>query len=109
MLPSPGTAILELRLPRERITSINIEKWGAMLNYSYIPQDPQDARRHRQLLEDYGVSDAKAYLTQFYPQIKREITASWDRLFDETIILGSEAAYGTIWEVRKEWIQCAVR
>ena len=109
MLPSPGTAILELRLPRERITSINIEKWGAMLNYSYIPQDPQDARRHRQLLEDYGVSDAKAYLTQFYPQIKREITASWDRLFDETIILGSEAAYGTIWEVRKEWIRCAVR
>lgn len=109
MLPSPGTAILELCLPRELITSVNIEKWGAMLNYSYIPQNAQDARRHRQLLEDYGVSDAKAYLTQFYPQIKREIVSSWDRLFDETIILGSAAAYGTIWEVRKEWIEKITR
>ena len=109
MLPSPGTVILELRLPRHRITPVNIEKWGAMLNYSYIPQDSQDARRHRKLLEDYGVSDAKAYLTQFYPQIKREIIGSWDRLFDDSVILGSTAAYGTIWEVRKEWIQSIAR
>ncbi len=109
MLPSPGTAILELRLPQDLITPVNIEKWGAMLNYSYIPQDPQDARRHRRLLEDYGVSDAKAYLSQFYPQIKREITGSWDRLFDDRIILGSTAAYGTVWEVRKEWIRNITR
>ena len=88
---------------------MNIEKWGAILNYSYIPQDAADARRHRQLLADYGVSDAKAYLTQFYPQIKREIVASWDRLFDGGVILGSTAAYGTVWEVRKEWIQNVVR
>ena len=109
MLPSPGTVTLELRLPRQRITPVNIEKWGAILNYSYIPQDAADARRHRQLLADYGVSDAKAYLTQFYPQIKREIVASWDRLFDDGVILGSTAAYGTVWEVRKEWIQNVVR
>lgn len=105
MLPSPGTAILKLRVPGGLITPVNIEKWGAMLNYSYIPRDLQDARRHRRLLEDYGVSDAKAYLTQFYPQIKREIIDSWDRLFDDAVVLGSTAAYGTLWEVRKEWIE----
>ena len=105
MLPSPGTAILELRLPEERITPVNIEKWGAILNYSYIPRDPQDARRHRKLLEAYGVSDAKAYLTQFYPQIKREIVASWDRLFDGGVQLGSAAVYGTVWELRREWVR----
>lgn len=105
MLPSPGTVLLELRLPRELVYPVNIEKWGTILNYSYIPQDEADARRHRRLLEDYGVSDAKAYSSQFYPQIKREITTSWDRLFDSAIILGSEAAYGLTWEVRQEWIQ----
>lgn len=104
MLPSPGTVILELRVPEERVVPVNIEKWGAMLNYSYIPRDAQDARRHRRMLEDYGVSDAKAYLTQFYPQIKREIIDSWDRLFDDTVLFGSAAAYGTVWEVRREWI-----
>jgi hypothetical protein len=42
---------------------------------SYIPADEHDAKRHRQLLEQYGVSNAKAYMSQFYPQIKREIIA----------------------------------
>lgn len=109
MLPSPGTVILELCLPRELVTPVNIEKWGAILNYSYIPRDRTDARRHRQMLADWGVSDAKAYLSRFYPQIKEEIVSSWDRLFDDDVILGGTAAYGTVWEVRKEWIQSIAR
>ena len=69
---------------------------------SYIPADEHDAKRHRQLLEQYGVSNAKAYMAQFYPQIKREIIASWTRLFDDSILLGSDEKYGIIWEVKKE-------
>lgn len=105
MLPSPGAVILELSIPTRLITPVNIEKWGAMLNYSYIPSSPRDADRHRRLLAAYGVSDAKAYLTQFYPDIKREIVSSWDRLFDDGILLGSAAAYGTTWELRREWLR----
>lgn len=105
MLPSPGAVILELSVPSQLIIPVNIEKWGAMLNYSYIPSSPQDAERHRRLLAAYGVSDAKAYLTQFYPDVKWEIVSSWDRLFDEDILLGSAAAYGTIWELRREWLR----
>ncbi len=105
MLPGPGFVILELQLERDLITEVNIAKWGAILNYSYIPQDASDASRHKKLLADYGVSDTKAYMSQFYPQIKREIIASWDRLFDETVQLGNSSAYGTIWEVKQEWIK----
>ena len=47
MLPSPGAVILELTLEPDRITSVNIEKWGSILNYSYIPKDKTDARRIR--------------------------------------------------------------
>lgn len=104
MLPSEGTVILELTIDPAIVTPVNIEKWGTILNYSYIPSDPQDAKRHRELLEQYGVSDAKAYMSQFYPEIKREIVDSWSRLFDDSIILGSEAKYGNIWEVRREWV-----
>lgn len=43
-------------------------------------------------------------MSQFYPEIKREIVDSWSRLFDDSIILGSEAKYGTIWEVKGEWV-----
>lgn len=104
MLKGRESVILKLSLAPELITPVNIEKWGTILNYSYIPAGPEDAKRHRKLLEEYGISDAKAYMSQFYPQIKREITDSWSRLFDDSIILGSTSKYGTIWEIKKEWI-----
>lgn len=89
---------------------VNIDKWGAILNYSYIPGNEQDAKNHRQLLEQYGVSsDAQAYMSQFYPDIKRKIIDSWSRLFDDSVILGNDAKYGNIWEVKQEWITQIIR
>lgn len=104
MLPDENSVILELSIDESIITLINIAKWGAILNYSYIPLDEQDAQRHYSLLELYGISDAKACMTQFYPEIKREIVESWDRLFDPNVKLGNELQYGTIWEIKKEWV-----
>lgn len=104
MLKSPGTVILELSVDPGLVMGINIAKWGAMLNYSYLPESERDAREHRRLLEDYGVSDARAFMTPFYPQIKRGILNSWPRLFDDSVSLGSDAQYGLLWEVRKSWL-----
>lgn len=109
MLPSPGTVILELELEERLITPVHIGKWGSILNYSYIPADAADAKRHERLLADYGVSDAKAFMSQFYPAIKREIVASWDRLFDDAVTLGNGSKYGNIWEVRREWVKQVIR
>ena len=81
----------------------------SILNYSYIPKDKADARRHQDMMEQYGVSDAKAYMSQFYPHLKREIIASWDRLFDDSVILGNDSKYGNIWEIRKEWVTQVIR
>lgn len=105
MLPDETTVILELSLDPAIIAPININKWGTILNYSYIPANEEDLARHREVLRMYGISDAEACMTQFYPQIKKEIMDSWDRLFDPEILLGSTAEYGTIWEVRKEWVK----
>lgn len=105
MLPSEGTVILELEVEERLITPVHIGKWGCILNYSYIPADAEDARRHERLLADYGISDAKAYMSRFYPAIKREIVGSWDRLFDQAIRMGSDSKYGNIWEIRKEWVK----
>lgn len=104
MLPSPNSVILELTIDPEIITDVNIEKWGCILNYSYIPKDEADRKEHIERMESYGVSDAKACMTQFYPQLKREIVASWDRLFDEEVCLGNDSKYGNIWEIREEWV-----
>lgn len=105
MLPTPNTVLLELEIDPSLITDVNIAKWGTILNSNYIPADEEDKLRHRQLLRDWGTNDETACMTQFYPQIKREIHDSWVRLFDDSIQLGSPECYGTIWEVRKEWIR----
>ena len=102
------TLRLELYTPEE-LALIHVGKWGMILNYSYIPADEADAARHKKLLADYRVSDVTAYMSQFYPAIKREIVASWDRLFDERIQLGGSHQYGIIWELRKEWIMDVIQ
>ena len=112
MLPGEGAVILELELDPELITRINVAKWGAMLNYAYLPRDEADARRHRKLLSDYGASDA--FMTSFYPQIKREILDSWQRLFRHHAALGMGDRSGVggvqagLWCIRREWV-AAVR
>ncbi len=107
---TPHTVVLELELDESLMTRINIEKWSAMLNYSYIAKDKADAEAHRQLLEMYGTNDAKAFMTPFYPQIKMEIMNSWHRLFDDSVtISGNGNYYGNIWEVKKEWIRKIIR
>ena len=104
MMNDENSVILELELDPSTITHVNIEKWGMILNYSYIPANEADAKRHRQLLADYGVSDSQAYMSRFYPQIKMEIMSSWSRLFDDNVKANSDACYGNIWEVKEEWI-----
>ena len=104
MMADKNNVILELSIDPSLITRINIFKWGAMLNYSYIPVNEADGKAHDEMLKLYGVSDTKAYMSQFYPDIKREIIASWSRLFDESVSLGNPECYGTIWEIRKEWV-----
>lgn len=105
MLLSPDTCMLELEIDDSLITRLNIAKWGAINNFSYIPADEADALRHSRLMASYGISDAKACMTQFYPNLKLEIIRSWDRLFDDNVQLGSPLCYGLIWEVKKEWIR----
>ena len=103
-LPQPNTVMLELQVDPKQVVQVPVAKWGMILNYSYIPKDEADAKRHRRLLEDYHTSDTQAYMSQFYPQITREIIDSWDRLFDDAIKVNSDQRYGLIWEIRKEWI-----
>ena len=105
MLLTPDTLLLELEIPVELVTPINIAKWGTILNCSYIPIDEADALRHRRLLADYNTTDVRACTTEFFPQIRREIHDSWLRLFDPDIQVGSPECYNTIWEVKKEWVR----
>jgi len=100
---SDGNVLLELMTDKDTLITMDMDKWGMIVNYLYIPQDSADAQRHEKLLTAYGVDDCQAYLSPFYPSIRTEIIRSRDRLFDDSIIL-SQMKVGTIWEIKAEWI-----
>jgi hypothetical protein len=45
MSPEPGYAVLELRVPAELVTRLDIAKWTRITNYSYIPADEEDDKK----------------------------------------------------------------
>ena len=108
MRPENGYAVLELRVREELVTPVNIEKWTRITNYSYIPLNEEDEAEHNRLLRNMGISNARAVMSDFYPDMKKKIIASWDRLFDDSVRAGNRNAYGLMWEVKKEWVKNAV-
>lgn len=110
MLVNEGAVLLELEIDAAQMVPVDLNKWGLILNYGYIPRDAVDKQKHLQLLKDYGTGDAQAYMTPFYPIIKQQIVESWKRLFDDTVIVNNNITkIGTIWEVRKEWVVRVIR
>lgn len=96
-------ALLELDVPKEKLIVLDIDKWGLIVNYMYIPKDDKDREAHERTLASYRVDDTGAYMSPFYPGIKSKIRKSWERLFDDTIVM-SPVKIGTIWEIKSEWM-----
>lgn len=108
MIPEEGYVVLELEIDSVDMALLDTAKWTCITNYSYIPENEDDRKRHSDYMKSLGISDARAVMTEFYPEVKSEIIASWERLFDENVRLGSDTVYGIVWEVRKEWIKAII-
>ena len=114
MLPGEGAVILELELDPELITRINVAKWGAMLNYAYLPRDEADTRAFRRELSLRGLREFDVMTRPFYPELRQTIEDSWQRLFRHHAALGMGDRAGVggvqagLWCIRREWV-AAVR
>lgn len=101
----PGTVILELLVDKNSVIITDSEKWDRIVNYWYVPLTKKDEEDYDKKLKNYGITNSsKVYLSNFYPHLKNEVIKSWDRLFDNSYSLSS-LYQGTIWEVKKEWVQ----
>ncbi|WML34709.1 DUF3841 domain-containing protein [Clostridium sp. OS1-26] len=106
---TPGTVILELLVEKDLVIVTDSEKWDRVVNFWYLPLSKEDEEEYDKKLKDYGISNcSNAYMSGFYPHLKNEIIKSWDRLFDNSYSL-SNLKQGTIWEVKKEWVQRVIR
>lgn len=106
---TPGTIILELLVEKDLVIVTDSEKWDRVVNLWYVPLNKKDEEEYDKKLKNYGISNfSNAYMSSFYPHLKTEIIKSWNRLFDNSYLL-SDLNQGTIWEVKKEWVQRVIR
>lgn len=106
---TPDTVILELLVDKDLVIVMDSEKWDRIVNLWYVPLNKKDEDEYDKRLTNYGISNySNAYISNFYPHLKNEIIKSWNRLFDNSYLL-SDLRQGTIWEVKKEWVQKVIR
>lgn len=101
-----------LEVPEEEVIYFSGAKWDFVLNNLYIPADEEDKKRFHDSLEMKGLTEQFHFIDGrykgLYPQIEREITESWERIFDldewnEFVVQAN------LWQIRKEWIRHIVR
>lgn len=105
--PTEDTIILEIEVDRKDVIYTDVNKWGYVVNYFYLPIDPEDEEIHNKELKKFGISDESSLIMSdkgnFYPLLKNKIIKSWERLF-EPFDEKSTLSQATIWEIKREWV-----
>ena len=99
-----GMVFFELEIPRDQIMIFDLLKWDYIVNYLYLPKDKEDRKRFKEKLKKQNINvESDVYLQNFYPRLKKEMTSSWERLFNSDIEL-SDKKVAISWELREEWV-----
>ena len=103
---------LKLQLPREHCLFFDVYDWNKVLALRFIGENAAEEQRFQQQLADYGVRrPMDVMLSSFYPDLKRQLLDSWQRLFrhHDAIAAGlpheAQSVQAAVWCLRKEWIQ----
>lgn len=99
-----GMVFFELEVPRDQVMVFDMLKWDYIVNYLYLPEDKEDRKRFKEKLKKYNINvESDIYLQNFYPRLKKEMTSSWERLFDSSIEL-SDQKVAISWELKEDWV-----
>ena len=108
---SGGLRVMRLRVPLEEAVFFDQYDWYKVLRLSYIGETDKDEEAFARGLEMRGIRDSsEAVLRPFYPDVKRQITESWKRLFRHDSAIrngdtsGVRAVQVGLWQIKKEWL-----
>jgi hypothetical protein len=108
---SGGGRVMTLEVPVNEAVFFDQYDWYKVLRLSYIGESEEDEAAFDRKLAMRGIIDSsEAILKPFYPDIRREITGSWKRLFrhDDAIRRGDASAVRAVqaglWCIKKEWL-----
>ena len=102
------TVVLKLEVPRKNVIYFNGGRWDMVLNHMYIPRDEEDDRAFKLELKNRGITNSFTLVdgpnANFYPDLKRKIIASWDRVFEIEDWNDIFTLQANIWEIPSKWI-----
>ena len=108
---SPDNQIRQLQVPAQEGIYFDVYDWNRLLTLQYLGENQEDEANFRRTLQEYGVRrPADVMLTNFYPDLKRQVLESWKRLFRHhaRILAGDDTGVGSVqaalWQLREEWI-----
>lgn len=105
-----GANLLTLDVPRDQAVFFDMYDWIKILQLNYLSQDEAKSQEFKEKLKSRGLNETEVMTTNFYPDLKMEIMASWDILFrhHENIAKGKEIEsqniQAALWQIKKEWI-----
>ena len=108
---SADSRALRLSVPVDAAVFFDMYDWNKVIRLQYMGETKAEEDRFRQKLAAYGVRrESDVILTPFYPDLKREVQDSWQRLFryHEKIKAGeangAQSVQAGLWQLKKEWI-----
>lgn len=108
---SGGGKIMTLSVPIEEVVFFDQYEWYKVLRLSYLGETEEEEADFERKLRMRGIRDSSdVVLKPFYPDLKREITTSWKRLFRHNSAIRSgdtscvRAVQAGLWRIKKEWL-----
>lgn len=106
--PTKNTVVYVLEVDRSKIIYFDGSKWDYVLNHLYLPKDKEDEERYNKELKESGFKHGFSFIdkkiSHFYPERKKEVMESWNRVFeiDEWNIFKVQA---NIWEIKESMVK----
>lgn len=109
---SGGDRLMILEVPIEEVVFLDAYDWYKVLSLSYMGDSEKDEREFSAELENRGIKDtSEVMLKPFYPDMKKRITESWEKLLRHDADIkegkkdGVRAVQAGLWCIKKEWLK----
>lgn len=104
-LPRSET-LLALDVPHGELLLFPRALWTRILQLRYLGRTEEETACFERELEARGLSGYAVMTSRFYPELRAQILASWERLLDpaERALLAPCDLQGAVWTIRQEWI-----
>lgn len=103
--------VLTLDVPKDQAVFFDLYDWKKIMQLRYLGESTAEEEDFHRQLAQRGLNENKVMLTDFYPEWKKQIFYSWNRLFRHHEQIQSDgfselkSVQAGLWCIKEAWIQ----